>query len=60
MNSKLAAVEGEVTSGIMVINDENLFACIIVKKCGKMRLFFIKLSLIIQKDNGNGTSCVPS
>ena len=35
VNSKHIAVEGDVMSGIRLINDENIYACIDGKNCGK-------------------------
>ena len=39
-----------------LINDENFYVCINGTKLEKMGLFFIKLSLMIRKNVGNGTS----
>ena len=60
MKNIVTAVKGGVLSGVQLINKENfsMFALmgINVKTMGS---FFIKLSLMIRKDIGNGTSGVP-
>ena len=59
VNSKFTAVKGGVLSGLWLINDENVYVCINGKNVEIMRLFFMKLSLMIRKDICYGSSGVP-
>ena len=58
VENKLTAKCG-VIRGIRLIDHENLFVCMELKECGKMGLLFIKLSLMMRKEDGNETSDVP-
>ena len=58
MNGKLT-VGGGVRSGIRLMIDEDFFVCIDGKIMAEMGLLFIKLSLMMKKEDGNETSGVP-
>ena len=59
VNSKLTVVEGGVINGLRLMKDENFYVCVHGKNMEKMRLLFIKLSLVINEDDGNSTCYVP-